>query len=151
MDIVYRICIGSNGLASVVFAERHRAEEVAKIRHALDQSMTWGDLKRNLPDGEWDAHFQPYFADHGEGAPADSEPFDPGDAPGYEDGSYPTWLAQAQLDWFPSELIKEFGGEVGVCVFNGEVLDLPATAAEKIAEALRAMGHTVISSDLPFD
>jgi hypothetical protein len=47
MDIVYRVA-GE----SVVFAVRGRAQYVAHIWKALEESKTWGELRRNLPDGE---------------------------------------------------------------------------------------------------
>lgn len=150
MDIVYRIIEGAYGPESVVFAERGRAHYVAHIYKALEESKTWGDLRRNLPDGEWEGHFSVYFEDREEEIPADDEPFDAEEAPGYADGDYPAWLAQEQLSWFPKELIDKYGGDVDSSVLNGEFLDLPADKAEQIAEDLRAMGHTVEPTDLEF-
>jgi hypothetical protein len=138
MEIVYRIDGGS-----VVFAERNRAAYVAQIRKALEDSKTWGELRRNLPDGEWEDYLQPHFEDYEEEVPADDEPFQSADAPGHGDGDCPAWLAQEQLDSFPPELIKKYDGGVGPSVLNGEFLDLPSDKAEHIAEDLRAMGHTV--------
>lgn len=146
MDIVYRI-----GPESVVFAERWRAEYVAQICEALTESSTWGELRRNLPDGEWEEYFQPHFEDYDENPPADDEPFEYSDAPGSGDGDYPPWLAQEQLDWFPQELITKHFGNVGTSVLNGEVLNLPASKAEQIADDLQAMGHTVNPTELQFE
>lgn len=146
MDIVYRI----RG-DSVVFAERWRAEYVAEIWKALQESNTWGELRRKLPDGEWQDYFQPHFDDYEEELPADDEPFTSADAPRHEDGDYPPWLAQEQLDWFPPELIKKYGGDVTSSVLNGEFLDLPADKADQIANDLRAIGHTVAETHLEFE
>lgn len=145
MDIVYRIAGGS-----AVFAERGRAAYVAHIWKALEESKTWGELRRNLPDGESEDYFQPHFDEFEEEVPGDDEPFQPDDAPGRADGDYPAWPAQEQLDWFPPELIKKYGGDVGPSVLNGEFLDLPADKAERIAEDLRAMGHVVERTHLEF-
>jgi len=112
--------MGSNSKDSVVFAERRSAERVAQIRAALENSATWGEFRRALPEGEWEDIFQDYFE----------------------------WLQQVQLDWFPPELIAKFGGDVGSTVLSGPVLDLPADRAEEIAAELRAMGHTVEETDL---
>jgi hypothetical protein len=136
MDIVYRV-----DREEVVFADRGRA---------LEESKTWGELRRNLPDGEWEDHFQPFFDEYEEEVPGDDELFDSADAPGHGDGDYPAWLAQEQLYWFPPELIKKYGGDVGSSVLNGEFLELPASEAEQIAEDLRAMGHTVERTELEF-
>ncbi len=146
MDIVYRI-----GGDSVVFAERRRAEYVAQIWKALQESNTWGELRHNLPDGEWQDYFQPHFDDYEEEVPADDEPFVSADAPRHEDGDYPPWLAQEQLDWFPPELIAKYSGNVTSSVLNGEFLDLPADKADEIANDLRTIGHTVTETDLEFE
>ncbi len=148
MDIVYRPGMGSNGWDSVVFAERSRAERVAQIRAALENSATWGEFRRALPEGEWEDIFQDYYDDAEEKSPDDDKPFDSDDVPGYAEGDYPEWLQQVQLDWFPPELIAKFGGDVGSTVLSGPVLDLPADRAEEIAAELRAMGHTVEETDL---
>lgn len=148
MDIVYRI--GAEGPGTVVFAERWRAEYVDQIWKALLNSSTWGELRRNLPTGEWEYHFQDYFEDHEEDVPADDEPFDAECAPGRADGDYPPWLAQEQLDWFPKDLITKYGGDVYSSVLNGEALELSADKAEQIAADLRAMGHSVSPTELEF-
>jgi hypothetical protein len=150
MDIVYRIIEGTYGPENGVFAERGRAEYVAHIYKALQDSKTWGELRRNLPDGEWVDHFQVYFDDHEEEIPADDELFDAEEAPGYAEGHYPAWVAQEQLYWFPKELIDKYGGDVDTSVLNGDFLELPADKAEQIADELRAMGHTVEPADLEF-
>lgn len=152
MDIVYRPGMGSNGQDSVVFAERSRAERVAQIRAALENSATWGEFRRALPEGEWEDTFQDYYDDAEEEPPADDVAFVVNDAvPGYADGDYPEWLRQVQLEWFPKELIAKYDGEVGETVHNGPALDLPGDKAEEIAEDLRALGHTVERSDINFE
>jgi hypothetical protein len=148
MDIVYRV--EAEGPGTVVFAERGLAEYVAHIWKALNESSTWGELRRNLPPGEWEDHFQDYFEDREEDVPADDEPFDADCAPGRTEGDYPPWLAQEQVEWFPKELITKYGGDVYSTVLNGEALELPGDKAEQIAEDLRAMGHTVNPTDLEF-
>lgn len=149
MDIVYRV--GAQGPGTVVFAARWRAEYVAQIWKALRESSTWGELRRNLPPGEWEYYFQDCFEGREEDVPADDEPFDAEDAPGHADGDYPPWLAQEQVEWFPKELITKYGGDVYSSVLNGEALDLPGDKAEQIAEDLRAMGHTVSPTDLEIE
>lgn len=87
MDIVYRL--GAEEPGTVVFAERWRAEYVAHILKALEESPTWGELRRNLPPGELEYHFQDYFEDREEDVPADDEPFDADCAPGRTYGDSP--------------------------------------------------------------
>ncbi len=147
MQIVYWFAYGSNGEDCVVFAPRERAEYVAQIYAALRDSDTWGQFKRNLPEGEWDGYFQAVFDE----PPDDDQAFEADDVPGHADGDYPPWLAQEQLRWFPPELIGKHDGEVGLTVFNGTSLNLPADGTQAIADDLRAMGHTVDETDLAFE
>lgn len=142
MNIVYRV--GGDGFESVLFADRSDAEYVAQIRRALYQSKTWGEFRKNLPEGEWERT----FADRLDEAPDGEEPFTADDAPGHADGDYPKWLRQSQLDWFPEDLIDKYDGEVGLSVLNGPMLDLPAGDAEEIAEELRQRGHVVERTEL---
>jgi hypothetical protein len=115
------------------------------------KSATWGELRRNLPDGEWDDHFRPWFEEFEQDIPADDDPFASDDAPGCGDGDYPPWLAQEQLDWFPDELIEKYVGNVGSSVLNGEFLSLPSGRAAEIAADLRSLGHTVELTDLVYE
>ncbi len=143
MKIVYWFAYGSNGEHCVVFAPQDRAEYVAQIYSSLRDSETWGEFKNNLPKGEWKRYFTEVFDE----PPGEDEAFDADQVPGHPDGDYPPWLAQKQLGWFPSELIRQYDGEVGRTVLNGPSLNLPAVRAEAIAEDLRAMGHTVEETD----
>ena len=141
IDIVYRV--GGDGYEGVLFALRGDAENLAQTRKALANSKTWGEFRANLPFGEWEQNLAERFDD----VPPDDEPFSADEVPGYADGDYPRWLMQAQLDWFPEELLAKYG-ERQSSVFNGEMLELYADKAEEIAAELRAMGHTVEKTDL---
>lgn len=143
MDIVYRV--GGDGYDGVLFAKRESAERVAQIRGALFSSTTWSDLRRSLPEGEWEDHFETFFH---EWEQSDDGLFDPDCAPGVEDGDYPEWLLRSMLDWFPAELIQKYGGSLRRTTLNGDALELPADKAEEIAAELRAMGHSVEQTDL---
>jgi hypothetical protein len=147
MKIVYWFEYGSNGEYCVVFAPQDRAEYVAQIYRALRDSETWGEFKGNLPEGEWDRYFTQVFDE----TPDEDEAFDADEVPGHPDGDYPPWLTQEQLGWFPDELIRKHGGEVGLTVLNGPSLNLPSNQAEAIAEDLRSMGHTVEETTLVFE
>lgn len=62
--------------------------------------------------------------------------------------TYPAWLLQSMLDWFPKELIEKYGDSLRRAMLNGDALELPADKAERIAADLRAMGNTVEKTDL---
>ncbi|WP_156628638.1 hypothetical protein [Mycobacterium sp. 1274756.6] len=146
MDLVYHVHRDHNG-PIVVFAERGRAEYIWSIHRAINESETWGQFRAALPTGEWESHFLPHFEDWEEEVPADDEPFNSGDVPGYDDGDYPGWPAQEQLDWFPKQLIEKYAGRKANSVHSGEFLELPGERADEIAAELRAMGHTVERTD----
>lgn len=154
MDIVYRV--GGDGYSCALFAERSSAEHVAQILTALRRSATWGEFRRNLPDGEWEESLQYCIEDEpgddgrypADSQYADSAPFHRDMVPGYADGDYPEWLRSSTLDWFPPSLIKKYAGMVETSVLNGDALELPAGHADAIADDLRAMGHSVERTDL---
>ena len=147
MQIVYWYAYGSNGEYCVVFAPRERAEYIAAIYEALHAANTWGEFKTKLPAGEWERWIEQTYDE----PPDDDQLFEADDVPGYSDRDYPPWLAQEQLSWFPDELIAKYDGEIGFTTLNGPNLNLPADAAEEIAEDLRQMGHTVEETDLEFE
>ena len=144
MDIVYRI--GGDGFDSALFAERSKANYVARIRDALYRSSTWGHFRTKLPDGEWKLRVDEMLVDPD--FSTDDQPFIADDIPGHADGDYPECLRQSQLDWFPRDLIDRYRGEVTPTRLNGWVLDLPANVAEDIAQDLRGLGHQVELTDL---
>ncbi len=147
---MYWVENGGDDADSVVFAERSRAERAAQTADAIERSTTWGEFKTSLPQGEWESYFLEHFGDSEEDPPGDDEPLESEDVPGHEDGDYPEWLARAQLEWFPPELIEKHGGVVDASVLNGDFLELPADSAERVAEGLRALGHTVARTELDF-
>lgn len=122
MDIVYRV--GGEAFECALFAERSKAERVAQIWRALNESKTWGEFRRGLPEGEW----EDLPIDWNGEEPSDDDPFSYDDVPGAADGDYPEWLQKTQLEWFPEDLSEKYGGEV--------------------AEELRKRGHTVERTDL---
>ena len=143
MQIVYWFAYGSNGEDCVVFAPRERADYVAQIHAALQDSDTCVEFKQKLPEGEWDGYFQAVFDEPPDGDQA----FEADDVPGHADGDYPPWLAQEQLGWFPPELISKYDGEVAMTVFNGSSLNLPAVRTQEICDDLRALAHNVVQTD----
>lgn len=143
MDLLYTV----TETGAVVFAERARAESVARLRAAFEQSSTWGELRSRLEPAELsevlrNMDLQPVDVDP-------EAPFDPDDVPGYADGDYPEWLQQTMLQWFPAELIPTYGQRMD-SVLNGEFLQLPAHVADEVADLLRQRGHAVTRSDLRF-
>ena len=140
---MYRV--GGDGFEGVLFAERDEAEYIAAIRAAMRESKTWGEFRAKLPDGEWENYFQEYF--EGSGTTYEQS-FSHDCAPGAADGDYPKWLLQAQLEWFPEELIEKYGGSLRRTILNGDALELPADKAKEMAADLRAMGHEVEETDL---
>ena len=143
MDILYTLAEND----FLVFAERHRAESVARIRTACEEATTWGEFRDALKAEE----FLEVLENLGED-PSDIDPsaaFSGDHVPGHTDGTYPEWLQQTMLEWIPAELIERFG-ETADSVHDGEAVELPANAADAIATELRALGHTVEHSDLDF-
>lgn len=143
MDIIYTLAEND----FLVFAERHRAESVARIRAACEKSTTWGEFRDALHPQEFLEVLNSLDEEESDVDP--SAAFTGDDVLGYADGNYPEWLQQTMLEWFPTGLIERFG-HVEDSVHNGEFPELPASAADAIATELRLLGHTVEHSDLDF-
>lgn len=146
MDIIYTTNTDGQG---AVFADRGVAEDVAQVWAALRGSETWGEFKAAMPPAEY-ANVLENLELANEEVDLD-EAFDPEEVPGYADGDYPAWLASRALDWFPEEVVAQFGS-TGASILNGDALELPAERADEIAEALRQArpGWTVTRTDLFF-
>jgi len=105
------------------------------------RSNTWAEFRVSLPEGGWE-EFVEKFGDNDDPVddfPTGSEPFD-GD---YMQTGYPEWLANTEIQWFPEDLIKKYGGSVEHSMASDDSLYLPAEKAEEIAHDLRALGHSV--------
>lgn len=145
MEILYTTSIEIDG---VVFAEKAKAESVARIRQACDTATTWGEFRSQLTAEDWDDIVDYNELDEDEYDPAAR--FDADNLAGYADGDYPEWLQATMLNWFPKELIAKYAGEEADSVLNGEFLILPAERADEIASDLTQRGHSVERSELPF-
>lgn len=143
MDILYTV----TETDAAVFAERDKAESVARIHAACEEALTWGEFRARLEPAEF-AEVLDYM-DMEAGEVDAAATFNADHLPGYEDGDYPEWLQSTMLEWFPKDLIAQFGSHED-SVFNGDFLELPAARADEIAEELRHRGHTVTRSELSF-
>jgi hypothetical protein len=95
-DIVY----GDLG-GALVLVPRDRAEELANVRRAVQGSTTWGELRARLSEERRD-QIAENFGD--EDVPADDVTLDDVRVPGWDDGDWPEWPAQAMLGWVPAEV-----------------------------------------------
>jgi hypothetical protein len=145
MHILYTT---SDEFEGVVFAEKSRAESVARIHDACRTATTWREFKARLTEDE----FEEVLANN-ELAEATLDldaPFDAGhDIAGYADGFYPDWLQSDMLDWFPKDLASRYSPD-DLDAQGSEALVLPAGQADEIAADLSLRGHKVDRSDLFF-
>lgn len=145
MEILYTT---SDEIEGVVFAEKAKAESVARIRQACETATTWGEFRSQLTAEDWDDVVDYNELDDDEFDPAAS--FEADHLAGYADGDYPEWLQATMQRWFPKDLIAKYAGEEADSVHNGEFLILPAERADEIARDLTARGHVVERSALQF-
>ncbi len=137
LDIVYT----PSSYFGVLFAERDTAAYYGQIARVVRDSSTWGEFRHALPADVWEV----VFSRRGNEAPDDDEPF-PGGQFQFIDGNgwcVGGWPAEDELSWFPDDLIEKYGGSVDYTGPNYDNLYLPKSAADDIAEDLRARGHTV--------
>ncbi|ORB12998.1 hypothetical protein [Mycobacterium noviomagense] len=140
----------------MLFAERDVAQRVAQILRAVEGSTTWGEFHAAMPAEDWDHVVELWENWHGDDdMPPDDAPFSPDDVMWGNGGDYEIspWLPLVERQWFPQDLIDEYGGEVEWANGNYDQLYLPGVFADDIAEELRARGHQVektINGDLNY-
>lgn len=127
----------------VVFAPPTRARHVDQIHRAIEESKTWGEFRRRLPEIEYQ---RLYAKDHEARETADDEPFNSDCVPGYSDGDYPPWLAPEQHRYLPASVLNEFATR-GDTFINGSFWRLDATRAAVIMERLQRLGYKVEHRD----
>jgi hypothetical protein len=125
VDLVYKV---DDENFNVVFAERRVA---LYVRNSMTRCAP-------IPGPSLGSRF-PRAVGKNSSKSSGSEPFD-GD---YMQTGYPEWLANTEIQWFPEDLIKKYGGSVEHSMASDDSLYLPAEKAEEIAHDLRALGHTV--------
>lgn len=132
----------------LVFIPKQQAVELAQLRQALESAATWGEFKQMAP-----AHLYQEVAlmvsDYDEEAgqlPQDADPFDADSIPGYGDRDWPTWAAQAMLEWVPQDVQDRFGSAAGTTL-SGDYLYLPEEKADEIAQAMQEHGYPCVRDD----
>jgi hypothetical protein len=136
-DVVY----GELGDA-LVLIPRDRAEELADVRRAVQRSTTWGELRARLSEERRD-QIAENFGD--EDVPADDVTLDDVRVPGWDDGDWPEWPAQAMLDWVPAE-VQALGTE-GSTRLNGEQLELDPERTADVVAAMETAGYAMTRDD----
>ena len=137
-DVVY----GELGDA-LVLIPRDRAEELANVRRAVQGSTTWGELWSRLSE-ERRAQIAEAFGDEEE-VPAHDVTLDDVRVPGWDDGDWPEWPAQAMLNWVPAE-VQALGTE-GSTRLNGEQLELGPERYVDVVAAMEAAGYAMTRDD----
>ncbi|MDQ7993723.1 MAG: hypothetical protein AAGC63_16345 [Propionicimonas sp.] len=145
MHILYTT---SDEFEGVVFAEKAKAESVARIYDACRTATTWREFRDLLSEDEFEEVLVNNELDQA-GLDLDAG-FDAArDIAGYADGFYPDWLQSDMLDWFPKDIAARYGSDQQGTL-NGEILMLPADLADQIATDLALRGHKVDRSELFF-
>ncbi|MDO9410067.1 hypothetical protein [Patulibacter sp.] len=136
-DIVY----GDLG-GALVLVPRDRAEELATVRRAVQESMTWGELLSRLSDERRAQIAEAYGEDE---QPADDATLADEPVPGWDDGDWPEAPIQAMLDWVPAEA-QALGEEVSTRL-SGEHLGLEPARTDEVVAAMEAAGYTMRRDD----
>ena len=136
-DIVY----GDLG-GALVLVPRDRAEELATVRRAVQDSATWGELRSRL-SAERRAELSKAYGENEQ--PADDTTLVDEPVPGWDDGDWPEAPIQAMLDWVPDE-VQALGEEVSTRL-SGEHLGLEPARTDEVVAAMEAAGYTMRRDD----
>jgi hypothetical protein len=112
------------------------ARRLAALEEALWESRTWGAFRSRIADDPQTlAELRERFDGH---LPDPAGPFHADDIPGHADGSWPSWPAQAMLDWLPRSV--QALGTIEESVFNGPLLRLDEAVRGEVLDAMAAEG-----------
>ena len=140
--LFYRASPANGGL---VFATPARAEAISQIHNALENSKTWGEFRRAMPEGEYRSFAAQTYSqdpDEPEAIPDDDEVFDCGRIPEYNDGDYPPWL-QPEMDLLLPEDLLDSYADVTTTAFNGSYFHIEQDREREFVEQLRRRGFEV--------
>lgn len=136
-SIVYGPAAGDSYL---VFIPEGLARELETIYAALATARTWGDLRAALPPYVFGEAVEQVAEDEQE-APADDAPFSQDELTALQEGDWPTWPAQHQLEWMPRD-IQDLTELVGNRV-SGDWLEFPLEREGEIVAALKRHGYVL--------
>lgn len=132
---------GTGMTGELVLLPRARAEALAELYAALNGATTWGELRERLPAATY-AEIVPRLDRYEARRPltlvADAL-FEAGMIPGFEDGDWPDFPAQAMLTRLPADLQGRYG-TVAETTRNGPYLALAPGITEVLVAALTARG-----------
>ena len=112
-----------------------------------------GGFKQAMPAGSYqhvvelmreDSSDDEELPDHWE--PDGETAFDAEQIPGFADGDWPEWPAQAALEWVPQDIQHRFGVE-GTSLFSGDYLKLDSEQEPAIVAAFVEHGYTCSRDD----
>ena len=142
---------------NLVFMPRPAAERLIAVRGAINSSRTWGEFKQAMPAdsyqhvvelmreaAEEDTAEDEELPDHWE--PDGETAFDAEQIPGFADGDWPEWPAQAALEWVPKDIQRRFGVEA-TSFHSGDSLELAIEQEAAIVAAFVEHGYTCSRDD----
>ena len=137
-ELFYRVSPANGGL---VFAERSRAEFVAQIHRAFEDSRIWDDFRKAMPPDEYASLLQ-QFDELGDPRPLADDEFEVTSVGAYCDGDYPPWLQAEMGRLLPEEVLREFG-RVEVTAINGNYWHIEPGVVAPLVRRLRELGFRV--------
>lgn len=128
---------------NIVFAERETLRTVAYQQHVIDTSKTWGEFVRNADDELLESAVMQFQDDLIPPPWKDDERFDASKhLPAYLEGLIPAWPMGEMASFVPRKLLAKYCVE-GESSMSGSYAWVPERNVLPLADALRALGHTV--------
>jgi hypothetical protein len=152
-----------------VFVHRASWDHVTAIQAAIENSRTWGELKRALPEREfeelplwWGSEGEMTYREgqdllYGpeEGDPderledfddahviSDHDELNSSEIPGYCDGDYPDWMGAIEATTLPETFVDTYGTMVDSRI-SGSWLQFPVALIEEMTVELAKLGYEV--------
>ena len=125
-------------LADCFATQRHR------VVGFYFSATTWGELAARAPT-LYERVVSPLERDN-EPMPDETAPFEPSQAPGFDDGDFPKMPEELMSEFVPDEIQKRWG-TLTFTIFSVPMLSLPADVEADLAHAFTLIGFTCERND----
>ena len=128
----------------VIYATPERAAFHSQVKHALEDSTTWGEFRRAMPRKEYSRLLRVIFDDNDVARPHGSDTFSMDQIPGACDCDYPGWLQQEMLHGVLPEDVVEKYGKASYSFVSGPRLVIDSTDLDDVNAELEKQGYELI-------
>lgn len=128
----------------VIYATPERAEFHSQVKHALEDSKTWGEFRDAMPCEEYSRLLRELFDENDTPRPNESGAFSMDQIRGTDDCSYPGWLLQEMLHGvLPDDILEKYG-QYSESFVSGPCVSIRPEDLDEVNAELERRGYELI-------